>query len=138
MTIATGPTDRALLDWVQHHGAREAAAILRGEDDATVARVLSLANPAQAVEVLYELPASRRPAIAAATPFGQGQQWLIAHDYPENTVGRLMERPLAVFRPTTRVVDAVRRAARNRQEGAGDLRFRHRRHRRVGRSLRIP
>jgi magnesium transporter len=107
MTIATGPTDRALLDWVQHHGAREAAAILRGEDDATVARVLSLANPAQAVDVLYELPASRRPAIAAATPFGQGQQWLIAHDYPENTVGRSMERPLAVFRPATRVAEAI-------------------------------
>ncbi len=103
-----GPAERALLDWVQHHGPRESAGILIGETDEVIARVLTLASPAQAVDVLFELPAARRPAIAAATPFGKGQQWLTGHDFAEGTVGRLMERPLAVFRPETRVAEATR------------------------------
>ena len=103
-----GPAERALLDWVHTHGARESAAILTGESDETVARVLTAANPVEAVDVLFELPAARRPAIAAATPFGKGQQWLSASNFPDGTVGRLMERPLAVFRPETRVAEATR------------------------------
>jgi magnesium transporter len=67
--------------------------------------------------VLEEFPPDRREAIAAATPFGQGQLWLKGHSYDEGTVGRLMERPPAVFRPSAtigEVIDALREIVKKR------------------------
>ena len=55
---------------------------------------LSRLNPGQAVEVLEEFPADRRQRIAAAD--SAGEQW--PRDQGRwKAVGRLMEKPLAVF-----------------------------------------
>jgi len=99
--------ERGLLEWTRKRSPADAAKLLVGEDDGTVARVLTQSNPADAVSILLAMPEKRRAAIAAATPFGRGQQWLAGGQYPEGTVGRLLERPLAVFRPTTTVAEAV-------------------------------
>lgn len=92
---------------------KAAADILHTESDATVAAVLAQLNPGQAVEVLEEFPPTRRERIAAAD--SAGEQWLEDVAWPESSVGRLMEKPNAVFAPGTRIheaVDALREAVK--------------------------
>jgi magnesium transporter len=103
--------DRSLMDAVLAMDTQSAVRRLSGETDQVIADVLTGINPGYAVEILSQFALDRRERIAAATPFGAGQQWLLDHHYPEATVGRLMERPLAVFRPDTtvgQVVEALR------------------------------
>lgn len=90
---------------------KSAAERLRASADDVIADLLAKLHIGHAVEILEEFPLERRQRIAAATPFGQGQLWLKGHTYPEGRVGRLMERPPAVFAPGTtvgEVVDALR------------------------------
>jgi magnesium transporter len=72
---------------------------LEEKSDDEIAKILTEMHVGYAVEILEEFDEERRERIAAATPFGHGQLWLKGHSYPEGTVGRLMERPPAVFRP---------------------------------------
>jgi len=86
---------------------RSAAERLQDRDDAAIAGLLTALHIGHAVEILEEFPPERRQRIAAAVPFGQGQLWLQGHAYPEGTVGRLMERPPAVFAPVASVGEVV-------------------------------
>jgi magnesium transporter len=86
-----------------------AAEAIAGEPDQVAAETLSLLTPATAVDVLWELPAEHRSRLVAAAPEGRGEQWIRDHEYPEGSVGRLMDRPLAVFRPEMTVGEAVDR-----------------------------
>lgn len=107
--------DRSLIDAVLGTDTRSAARLLEDHADQAIADLLSAINPGFAVEILGQFQPERRERIAAATPFGAGQQWLLDHHHDEGTVGRLMERPLAVFRPETtvgQVVEALREAVK--------------------------
>jgi len=85
----------------------EAAERLRREPEALAGRALALLNPAEAVDVLDHVPPERRALIIAAAPGGRGEQWRIDLQYPETSVGRLMEAPLAVYGTDTTVRDAI-------------------------------
>lgn len=86
-----------------------AADLLAPMPDAQIAELLTRIHIGHAVEVLEEFDPARRQRIADAVPFGAQQPlWLIGHTYPEGTVGRLMERPVAVFPATATVGDALR------------------------------
>ena len=85
----------------------EAAERLRREPDELAARVLALLNPAEAVDVLDHVPPERRARVIAAAPGGRGEQWRIDLEYPETSVGRLMEAPLAVYGTGTTVREAI-------------------------------
>jgi magnesium transporter len=87
----------------------EAAKLLMQVPDEVAARALSLINPALTVDILAHLPEERRQKIAAAEQSGRGQQWLADEEYEPNTVGRQMDKPLAVFAPETTVAQAVER-----------------------------
>lgn len=76
--------------------------------DDRIAQVLVALGPGHAMPILERFDAERRVHIAAETAAGQGEEWLKAGSYPENSVGRLVERAPAVFRPQTTVRDAVR------------------------------
>jgi magnesium transporter len=89
--------------------AKEAARLLRIVSDHDAARALSLVNPALTVDILSYFPEERRQRIAAADPSGRGEQWLVDQQYEPGTVGRQMDRPLAVFAPTTTVKEAIER-----------------------------
>ncbi len=91
--------DQELLDDLRNLDPRTAAERLWEVSDATIAGLLGQLPTGLAVDILEEFAEDRRLAIAEATPFGQGQLWLKGHSYPDDTVGRLMERPAAVFRP---------------------------------------
>jgi magnesium transporter len=100
---------RSLATRLVYLPPEEAAAALEGEPDERAAGALTLVTPATAVEVLWEMAPERRARLAAAAPGGRGEQWLLDSQYDEGTIGRLMERPLAVFRPETTVGEATDR-----------------------------
>lgn len=100
-----------LLELVKTTDSISAAKALAERTDAEAAEVLAAINPGFAIEILEQIPEDRRPLIAAAAPNGVGQLWLNDRQFEEGTVGRLMERPLAVFRPEAtiaEVIDALR------------------------------
>ena len=78
---------------------REAAKLLMRTSDAEAARALALVNPALTVDILRRLPLERQQRIAAADKTGRGDQWLKDEEHAAGTVGRMMDRPLAVFTP---------------------------------------
>ncbi len=87
----------------------QAAKRLQAESDATIAAVLARENPAVADELLWRFPADRRALVLAATPEEQRNQWTINHSYPEDSVGRLMDPPLAVLKLNQTVAEAIER-----------------------------
>ena len=108
-TIPFTPDDatRSLAMRLSYLPADRAAAALAKIADTRAAHALALISPASAVEILGQLSDDRRDRLVAAAPGGRGSQWLIDAEYAEGTVGRLMERPLAVFRPEARVDDTI-------------------------------
>jgi magnesium transporter len=104
---ALQPVERALLDRITRRSAQESFKLLENEADATIARLLAVSNPGHAVDVFERFPPERRTGIAAAASLGRGEHWLAALRYPSDTVGRLLEPPLAVFAPTTTVREAI-------------------------------
>jgi magnesium transporter len=105
----TRATHETLEDRLFHLPPDQAAALVAGTEPRAAAAALLQLSPATAVDILWELDESSRRAIVAAAPEGKGEQWLQDHSYPEGTVGRLMDRPLAVFRPETTVREATER-----------------------------
>jgi magnesium transporter len=90
-------------------GPYEACELLERESDQTIAKLLSRENPAIADEILWTLPAERRERVLAAAPAEQREQWSRNHEYPEDSVGRLMDRPLAVLVQNQTVAEAIER-----------------------------
>jgi len=100
---------------VQRRSPRDAARLLSSIADRLAADVLQSLNPAIAQDILDELPAERRGAVLDAVSPQQRAQWLRNDRYPEETIGRLMEPPAAVFRREQTIgetVDAVRELAK--------------------------
>ena len=94
---------------VLSRGPQEAFELLEPESDATVARVLAAENPATADEILWEFPDERRKAILAAAPPEQSEQWSRNHEYPDDSIGRLMDPVLAVIKPSLTVGEVIER-----------------------------
>jgi magnesium transporter len=113
--LATAPPESAaervsrLQARVAEHGPADAAHLLEREPDAVIVQVLAGLVPATAIEILWELPDDRRRRILETAPPERGSQWVRNQAYPEDTVGRLMEHPLAIFSPDLTVRQTVER-----------------------------
>jgi len=95
----------------QRRSPRDAAALLGKSADTLIAGVLQSLNPALSQDILDELPADRRTAVLAAASPQQRAQWIRNDRYPEESIGRLMEPPSAVFdrqQSIAAAIDAVR------------------------------
>jgi magnesium transporter len=99
----------ALDEAVRRLGPHEAVLLLEPESDATIAAVLLRENPAIADEVLWTFPDERRQRILMAAPAEEREQWARNHEYPEDSVGRLMDRPLAVLVESQTAAEAIER-----------------------------
>jgi magnesium transporter len=114
-TVAFSPpsVDLARVDQlvaeITHHGPYEACELLAAESDAVIARVLTNENPVIADEILWVFEEERRAAILAAAAPEQREQWSKNHSYPEDSIGRLMDRPVAILKPEHTVADAIER-----------------------------
>ncbi|MFT3789667.1 MAG: magnesium transporter [Rudaea sp.] len=88
-----------------------------GIGDADIAIALSELRPAQAIAILQHFAPARREAIAAAAPVDEGELWRLRTQYPQSSVGRLMESSGPRFAPQTTVqaaIDALRDTVRTR------------------------
>lgn len=88
-------------------GVREAVELLEPEPDQAVADALADFYPDLALQILWRLPETKRRAVFALLPEEKRRQWTLNVDYPEESVGRLMDPPLGVLRPEQTVAEAV-------------------------------
>lgn len=101
-----------MLSAVAGCAPHEAADLLERVEPALAVAVLQGLNPMVAQQALDELEEDHRTAILAAAAPETAAQWRRNQEYEEDSVGWLMEPPVAVFRPTMRVreaIDALRR-----------------------------
>jgi Mg/Co/Ni transporter MgtE len=106
------PELRELFTKVVERDPREAVKMLEPYPDEFVVKMLELLNPAATLKILQRFDLSRRETILATASSETTQQWMRNQTYPERTVGRLMQPPLAVFRPTTTVAEATEQIRR--------------------------
>jgi magnesium transporter len=99
----------ALHEAITRLGPYEACELLQRHSDLVIAGVLAKENPALADELLWTLPEERRQRVLDAAPAEQREQWSQNHSYPDDSVGRLMDRPLAVLLETLTVAEAIER-----------------------------
>lgn len=100
-------TDQSqLLNTSRGLDSKGAAEMLGRESDAEIAKVLNQLNPAFGVEVLEHFEPERRQRIEAASSGGV-EEWETRQSFADDSVGRLMDRPPAVFPPTALIGDVI-------------------------------
>ena len=90
---------KALLPTVVEQAPKEAVAMLESYPDEFVVGMLELLNPAMTQDVLARFPSTRRQKLLAAAAPAVRKQWMHNETFAEDTIGRVMEPPLAVYRP---------------------------------------
>lgn len=107
---ATLPPEQRLEHLVleaQRRAPLDVAQLLTPESDETVGAVLKHLQPTAAYRILMRFPEGRRHHIVQFAGDHVGEPWSVAQQFPEDSVGRLMEPVVAVFAPDLRVSDAV-------------------------------
>lgn len=84
-------------------GPREGATLIEGLSDGLAIDVLQRANPAVVGAIIEHLDEIRKKQLFASAPQLVTKQWTLNQTFAEETVGRLMEPPTAVFRPADSV-----------------------------------
>lgn len=105
--VAARAQEKELLVRVVAGAPREAANVLAPYPDERIVGVLTLMNPAQAQRVLRRFSSERRQKVMAAASAPVRQQWVRNEAYGKDTVGHMMEPPLAVFRPHITAAEAA-------------------------------
>lgn len=106
---ATGIDAGTLLNAVMERGPRDAAEFLADQPDDVVLDVLRRMSPPAAQKVLREFPDERQQCLLALAPSDQRRQWSLNQNYPEGSVGRLMEPPIGVFPLHLTAAEAIER-----------------------------
>ncbi len=101
---------RQLAVSVSRRAPLDAVALLEREPDAVVANVLERIELVLALRVLALLPEERQHSIASLFDSdlgGLGETWSQNMDFPEDSVGRLIEPVTDTFRPEARIGDVI-------------------------------
>lgn len=98
---------RLLAASVGEKNTADAVELLRSHSDDTVIGVLESVNPALRQNLLAAFPSATRQLLLAAAPPADRRQWLRNDTYPEDSIGRIMDAPLAVFPQTTTIGEAT-------------------------------
>ncbi|CAN5911428.1 magnesium transporter [soil metagenome] len=92
---------------IVQHAPHEAAELLTQQSDADAINALETINPLVAQQILSSLDDRRRAELLASAPPELARQWIKNQEYPQDSVGWLMEPPVAVFRPHMTVKDTI-------------------------------
>jgi magnesium transporter len=103
------PEQDALAGQIRSLPPREAAALVERALPADAVEALLGMNPAIVQAILRELEPGPRRFLAASAPPDVAEQWKRNMRYPEGTIGRMMEAPVAVFHPEMSVGEAIER-----------------------------
>ena len=106
-TAVPPPTAEQLTDDMSRLGPQEAADALEQVSDELALDVLQRLNPASTGDIIPELDDEMRRRLFAAGPARVTRQWTINQEFGEDSIGRLMEPPSAVFRPTQTIGDVA-------------------------------
>lgn len=98
---------RALIPKIIERSPQEAAKILVDWPVPSIVSALEMLNPATRQNLLAALPDKARDEVMAATSPENRAQWIRNADFVEGVVGRLMEPPLAIFRPQVTIAEAI-------------------------------
>ncbi len=98
---------KALLPVIIDSAPTEAVKMLDSYPDDFVVQILELLHPGVAQDVLARFPSARRQRILAAASAETRRQWMRNEAFGENTVGHMMEPPLAVYRPEATIAEAT-------------------------------
>ena len=101
------PQQTELAARIRELPTREAAALIERVVPSQAIEALSQLNPAIVQTILAEIEPGARSLLAASAPPEVAAQWKRNTEYPEDTIGRLMEAPLSVFRPGMTVGEAI-------------------------------
>src|SRR5687768_13212558 len=83
--------------------AKDGATLIEGLSDNLALDVLQRANPAVVSDLISALDEVRRAQLFANAPETLRRQWTLNQTFSEDSIGRLMEPPTAMFRPTESV-----------------------------------
>ena len=97
----------ALSAELMQRAPHEAAELLASQTDADALAALEPVNPLTLQQILRELDDKRRCELLAAAPVATARQWMRNQEYPEDSVGWLMEPSVAVFRQQMTVRETV-------------------------------
>jgi magnesium transporter len=98
---------RELLAEVRTLPPGAAAQLLSNYSAPVTGAVLMALDSSSAQDVLAALPGGLRDSILLEAPPTIARQWARNQAYPEDSIGRMMEAPLSVFRPDTTVGEAT-------------------------------
>jgi len=101
------PQQTELASRVRELPSHEAAALIERVVPAQAIEALLQLNPAIVQSILAEVEPGARSLLAASAPPEVAAQWKRNTEYPVDTIGRLMEAPLSVFRPDMTVGEAI-------------------------------
>lgn len=96
-----------LLAAVSNSGAEDAADLLEQASAQDAAEVLEALNPMVAQQVIEEMEDVPRAMTLSRAPVDKAKQWMANREFPEDSVGWLMEPPVAVFPPDFKVSQAI-------------------------------
>ena len=105
-TDTTSHIDKLVADLEQNASAQGRQSLMR-EPDHVIAAVLVRLSHAEALKVLARARKPRQAAILAQVVRGPREQWATNLTFPASSVGRLMEKPVGLFRPEVTVREAV-------------------------------
>src|SRR5688500_30116 len=88
-----------LSDDIARLDAASAAQRIDELDDAVAIDVLWRMNPAMVGDIIPEMDDAQRKRLFTSGPASVTSQWALNQGFPDDSVGRLMEPPTAVFKP---------------------------------------
>ena len=106
-TESDTPAIQTLMPALVETAPTEAVNLLAPYPDEFVVQMLELLNPAAAQNVIERFPSARRQKIMAAASSEMRRQWMRNEAYEPDTIGHMMEPPIAVFRPETTIAEAT-------------------------------
>lgn len=106
-TEIADPYLHSLSEVIERNDAEEASKLLANASDGAIAAVLEAENPAVADDILEQFTEQRRSQILRAADQSWAAQWRKNQAYPEDSIGRLMDTPLAVLRPEYTVAETL-------------------------------
>ncbi len=103
------PFDSSFVDELTTMEPKAAAKRLDCLNAHDVAAILVSLSPVVSEEILLAMADERREEIISAAPAAIAHQWAINFTFPEDSIGRLLDPPHAVFRAEMTVEDCVER-----------------------------
>jgi magnesium transporter len=111
-SVATPPTPQPaelLSDEIARLDPAEAAQRIAQLEDALAIDVLWRMNPAMVGDIIPEMEDAQRKRLFTTGPASVTSQWALNQGFPDESVGRLMEPPTAVFKPGQTVGEVTNR-----------------------------